>query len=445
MNACRLHVIATLVIAGLGISTHAAADEAPLPRPLDAEAAVRLAVERSEGPRAADAMARAAVVLGDAESRLPDPEVMAEAWQVPIARPWAVADANMLSISVRQTLPAPGVLGARRAAREAESRAATAVGKDRARTVARDAGHAFVDLQSAEARRVSHLAHRDVAARLVTVARARLGTAAGRLTDVTQAEVERARLEADVAVEGAMVTRAVARLNGLLRRPTDAPVEPAPLGDAETIALPLEHVLALAEANRPELAGTRARRESEEAAHEAASREAKIPAVTVGAGWFAPTSLMPFHGYGVSVAATLPWVWGGARTRAEAARAQASAAGHELGEQRAQLRTEVASSMADAQAAAARVAVLATRAKPAADAALEATLSAYQSGQGDAMAVFRAEKDMVEIDVAIVEARTMLAHALVDVDAAAGTRVPRARLDLRALGGADHGHAGGAP
>lgn len=101
--------------------------------------------------------------------------------------------------------------------------------------------------------------------------------------------------------------------------------------------------------------------------------------------------------------------------------------------------------MADAQAAAARVAVLATRAKPAADAALEATLSAYQSGQGDAMAVFRAEKDMVEIDVAIVEARTMLAHALVDVDAAAGTRVPRARLDLRALGGADHGHAGGAP
>jgi outer membrane protein TolC len=371
---------------------------------------------------------------------------MAEAWQIPVTRPWALGDANMISVSVRQTLPAPGVLDARRAARDAEARVAEAGGRERALAVAREAGHAFVDLQSAEAKRVSHLAHRDVATRLVTIARARLGTAAGRLTDVTQADVERARLEADVAVESAMVTRATARLNGLLRRPIDAAITPVPLGAPETLATPFDQVVAVAEASRPELAGTRARRAAEEATSDAATREAKVPAFTVGAGWFAPTTLMPFHGYGVSASATLPWVWGGARARAEASRAQARAAGFELSDRRAQLRTEIGAALADVQVAALRVSVLSARAKPAADAALEAALSAYQSGQAEAMALFRSEKDVVEIDVALADARTMLAHALVDVDAAAGARLPRVRLDARSVTeDAAHDHAAASP
>ncbi len=444
MKTCTTHAIAA-TIAMLVLIPEPARAEPPdaLPRPLDATTAVKLAVERSDSVRATSASAQAARAMGDAESRLPDPEIMGEVWQLPFSRPLAVSDSNMIAVWVRQTIPAPGVLSRRQTAREAEARAVESGGKDRARVIAREAGHAYVDLQSAEAKRASHVAHRDVAVRLATIARARLGTAAGRLTDVTQAEVERARLDADVAVEGAMVVRATARLNGLLRRRVDAPIEPLPLGAPETITLGPEQVAAMAEANRPELAATRARREAEDASREAASREANIPAFNVGAGWFAPTTMMPFHGYGVSVGATLPWVWGGARARANASEAASRAAGHELSEMRAQLRTEVAASLADVHAAAQRVAVLSAHAKPAADAALEVALASYQSGQGDALSLFRAEKDVVEIDVALVEARTMLAHALVDVDAAAGIHVPRVRLDAKAESAA-HQH-GGAP
>lgn len=442
MVRCILHLSTLLLVASA--TTRARADDA-VPRPLDAATAVRLAVERSDIGRATSASAEATRAAGDAESRLPDPEVMAEAWQVPLSRPYALGDAGMVAVWIRQTLPAPGVRARREAGREAEARASLATGRDRLRLLARDAAHAFVDLQSAEVKRASHVAHRDVAARLVTLARARLGTPAGRLTDVTQAEVERARLEADVAVEGAMVLRATARLNGLLRRPDAATIEPTPLPDPETVASTTSPTAALpvAESNRGALAASRARREAGDAMRDAARREAAVPSFTVGAGWFAPTAMMPFHGYGLSVGATLPWIWGGARARARASEAESRAATHELAEGRAEVRTEVAAAFADVHAAALRVAVLSARAKPAADAGLEAALVAYQSGQGDAAALFRAEKDVVEVDVAIVEARTMLAHALVDVDAAVGAPVPRARLDVQATAAAfdsNHGH-----
>ena len=122
-----------------------------------------------------------------------------------------------------------------------------------------------------------------------------------------------------------------------------------------------------------------------------------------------------------------------ARAGATACGALGRGWGSELSEQRALLRTEVAVALADVQATAARVAVLAARAKPAADASLEVALSAYQSGQGDVMALLRAEKDVVEVDVAVVDARTMLAHALVDVDAATGASLPRVPLDVAAV------------
>lgn len=434
MVRCILHSFTLFLALILGAPTPARADDAAVPRPLDAPTAVRLVVERSDIGRAASASAEATRAAGDAESRLPDPEVMAEAWQVPLSRPYALGDSSMVAVWLRQTLPAPGVRSRREAGREAEARASIATGRDRLRLLARDAGHAFVDLQSAEVKRASHVAHRDVAVRLVTIARARLGTPAGRLTDVTQAEVERARLDADVAVESAMVLRATARLNGFLRRHEGAPIEPTPLPEPETVAPTTSPTAALplAESNRAALAASRARREAGDAMRDAAQREAAIPSFTVGAGWFAPTMTMPFHGYGLSVGATLPWIWGGARARGRASEAESRAAAHELAEGRAEVRTEVAAAFADVHAAALRVAVLSARAKPAADAGLEAALVAYQSGQGDATALFRAEKDVVEIDVAVVEARATLAHALVDLDAAVGAPVPRVRLDVQA-------------
>lgn len=451
MVSCSLHVLARppRVLAALGVAlaawvtagaahaqAQAQAQDRELPQPLDRKSAMRIAAQRSQGAAAAHASARASRELAHAERKLPDPEVMAEAWQVPLSRPLAFGDASMVSVGVRQTLPAPGVLGARAEAREAEARAQEAMATDRARSIAREAGHAFVDVQLAHARHASHTTHLDVAARVVAIAQARLSSGAGRLADVAEAELETARLEADVAMEGERIVRAQSRLNGLLRRAFDAPLATTPLGEAETVAINESQVAGLAAANRPELGSARARKAAETASADAASREAAVPTFTVGAGWFAPTTTMPFHGYGLTLGATLPWLWGSASARSRAATESAKAAAEEAGELENQVRTEAAAALADVRAASRRLAVLRTRAKPAADAALEVALAGYQSGQLDAGMLVRVEKDVVETDIAILEAHAELAHALVDADWAAGRDLPRAPVSPATQGGA---------
>lgn len=428
MISCKLHLFcATLCALSLAIACPARADE-DVPQPLDMKTAIRIAKNKSQAVSSARAMAQSSRLLGDAEGRLPDPEVMAEAWQVPVERPLALRDASMVSVGVRQSFPAPGVLSSRTEAREADARVYDAALVDRARTVERDTAHAFVDLQVASARHAAHAAHRDVASQLVTLARARMSAAGGRLTDLTQAQAEQARLEADVTLEAAMIDRARAKLNGLLRRPMGAPLVTAPLSEAETVTVDEAHAAALAETHRPEIASARMRRAASEANARAASSEASLPTFTVGAAWYAPTTLMPFHGYGVSVGATIPWLWGSARTRERAATTQATAEAENAGEIANQARVEAASALTEVRARQRHLLVLTKSAKPASDAAFEASLTAYQAGQGDASAVLRMQKDVSEVDVAVVEARAALAHALADLDWAVGTDVPHVPL-----------------
>lgn len=416
---------------------------ADIPQPLDRTTAITIAVERSRGATASRATAAASRTLAKAEGRLPDPEVSAEAWQVPALRPLAFGDASMISFWLRQTIPAPGTRASRSEVREGEAEQADAVATDRARTVAREAAHAFVDVQMAEARHASHVAHRDVAERIVALAEARLGTAGGRAVDVSSAQVERAKLDADVALEARRIERAHAKLNGLLWRPLDASLVTVSLGDPEGVTLDRARAFTLAAAHRPELRQVRARLTAAEASMHAERREATLPTFTVGAGYFVPTSLMPSHGYGFSASATLPWIWGSASDRARAASSEVLGATHEEAELENAIRTESATALAEVQAATARLAVLRSRAKPAADAALGFALTAYQSGQGDATALLRAERDLVEIDIAIVEARAELAHSLAELDWVLGTPPPRvAVVDAeRGLGASDEGGA----
>src|SRR5262245_50506461 len=72
--------------------------------------------------QAAERAARAEELSGEAAERLPAPELMLEVWRVPISRPYALDDADMIRLGVEQELPAPGERAARR--RAAELRAA---------------------------------------------------------------------------------------------------------------------------------------------------------------------------------------------------------------------------------------------------------------------------------------------------------------------------------
>jgi outer membrane protein TolC len=432
-------LLAILLAASCASAAQTALAEAP--PPIDGLAAtadrttiIREALARSPGLKAAAQRVRSIRSTSRAEGRLPDPELMFQVWQVPFAHPVSFVDSQMIMAGVSQTFPAPGSLSARAEARDHAASAEEAMLADRARDLVRDVQHAYADLTEASARHHAHLEHRGVGARLVTAAQARQA-AGGPLDDVTQADLMLARLDADVAAEVASVARAKARLNGFLARPFDAPLADPQPGEPTTVTTAPDALVQLALRSRPDLRAADARIEGERSALTSSERESSLPSFTLGASYFAPTTNMPFHGYGVSASMTLPWVWGGNAQKEEAQRALVEASNYDAGDARLRIGVDVGTAAATARAAGERLRALRNGALPAAKRALDVTFATYGAGRGDLLGVLRAEQAVVDTDIDIVAARASLDHALADLDWAVGTLLPRTPLDAQPAAG----------
>jgi outer membrane protein TolC len=245
---------------------------------------------------------------------------------------------------------------------------------------------------------------------------------------VTQAEVEASRMEADVAGDGALHDSARARINALLAREPDAPLGEPVQEPARVPAERLADSIAHARAARPELRGAAADREAQAAEARATAREATWPSFSVAALYFTPTEATPDHGYGFNASMTLPWLWGAADRRADAARASLAASTTAAEGAHVVVDAEVAAAAAASRSAGGRLGVLEARALPAAQRAFDAVWSGYESSRGDILAVLAAERALIDVKEQIVMARASLDHALADLDAAVGAPVPRAPL-----------------
>jgi outer membrane protein TolC len=399
-------------------------------RSVDRASIVHEVLARNPGLKADAERVRAMRSMSRAEARLPDPEVMFQTWQVPFEHPVSLRDSQMVMAGVVQTFPAPGSLSARAEARDQSALAEEAMLSDHARDLVRDAQHAYADLTEAVSQHRAHVEHHGVAARLESAAEARQA-GGGSLDDVAQAQLEIARLDADIAAEAASVTRAKARLNGFLARPFDAPIADPEPSEAETATTTPDALAELAARSRPDLRAANSRIEAERAALTSAEREASLPSFTVGAYYFAPTTNMPLHGYGLSASMTLPWIWGGGAGKAEAQRAIEQASRFDAAEARLHVAVDVATASASVRAASERLRVLRGGARPAAKRALDVTFATYASGRGDLLGVLRAQQAVVDTEIDIVMARASLDHALADLDWAVGTLLPRAPLASR--------------
>jgi outer membrane protein TolC len=284
-----------------------------------------------------------------------------------------------------------------------------------------------VDYAEANKRHQIHKEHLAVAQRVVELSHARQA-AGGSLADIAQAEVEAARMEADVVTDGALAESARARINAMLARPTDAPlgqpVEDPPRIPAGTTA----DLITRARTQRLEVRSAQAARDASAAASRASEREATWPSFSVAALYFAPTQAVPEHGYGFNASMSLPWLWGAADRKREAARAAQAAASSSAEGAHISVDVEVATAAASTQSAARRLAVLQLSALPATERAFDAAWSGYETGRGDILGVLAAERALIDAKEQIVMARASLDHALADLDAAVGAPVQRAPL-----------------
>lgn len=412
----------------LALSLLLAAAPDALPEPLTLDALQAAARAANPGLRALAHRKAGVAQQGEAAGALPSPELMAQVWRPPLDQPWNLYESSMVMVTLSQRFPGWGVRGAKQEAFEAaasvEDARAAALGLELDRAVA----NTFVDYREALARHGVHSKHLEVLSRIVEVAQARV-TSGGKLDDVAQAERAKARLEADVAVEGAGISRATTRLNALLGRDATQPFgQPAPR-PVETVRASVDELLAAALSARPERRQADGLGKQQAAQAHAAKQEALAPGVSLGLSYFPPIRMAPSHGLGLSVGVELPWLWGGKAAGRAAEETLGEAAREAVADADYRVRVEVASSLAVVREATVRIEALEKTAQPAAERAFDTAFASYRSGQGDVMTVLDAQKDIVELRVAVVEARATLEHALADLDWAVGGHAPRVPLE----------------
>ena len=404
--------------------------DARLQQPVDRRIVQRAALQRNPAIRVSERRASAMKAAAKAEGGLPSPELMGEVWQVPFSRPTAF-DSQMIMVRVTQSFPAPGVLAAKEQSVAAQANEELAMAEDKGRMIMREAGRAFSDYVESFARYRVQRAQLNAARRVVAVAQARHAVA-GPLIDLTRAEVDLARVQAEVAAEATVLEGAKARLNALLAREPGAsfgePAEPEPMVPAVDIAT----LLSKAKAVRPELKQAQAQQETRAYAARAAEREATWPSFTAGALYFPPTSAMPHHGYGASVSMSLPWLWGAAGHRKEAETELLGAASINVEAARIPINAEVVAADATTRTSAVRLQILRDQALPASRRSFDVARAGFESGRIDLTAVLDARRAVFEIEREAIAARADLERALTDLEAAVGAEVP-----LRPLGPLD--------
>ncbi len=407
-----------------------AGQEAPLglgDGPLAREALVQAAVGRDPMGRAQRARAAALLAGAQAEGALPPPEVEAQMWNAPLARPWSLNASEMLMVALRQSFPAAGVRGARGRAQAAEAEAAVAQSLDRARTVAREVGTAWAELVGSAAHHRVHARHLGLMESMLTVAQSRYATGAAGIEEVLRLQAERARVLRDLTRFDGDRTRAERGLNALLRRDPEAPLGQAPEAVVERVPLPLSELLGRALRVRPEVAAARHRVEAARHRVEGARAEATRPMWTAGVSYMQDPMMRP--GYGLSAGMTLPWLSAGGSHRQREAAAMVEAELAEAEGLTVRVQSEVSDAFVRMESLVRELEVLRGAALPAAGRSVDAAVDAYRTARGSLLACLDAARMILDLRMEEADLVMRLSRALNDLDAAVGQPLPRVAVE----------------
>jgi cobalt-zinc-cadmium efflux system outer membrane protein len=396
-------------------------DDAALGRSARLDTILRLALDRNRDVAEDQARVRAAEARGHAATRLPDLEAKYEQWGVPLARPYALDQANTVMLGVRQTFPAWGSLEARGRAAAEETARARDTSRARRQEIAAQVKRTYASYYAADQELRLHLEHVGLTSRVLELARLNVRTGHGSLQDVLRMELELTRLHADVAHLEGQQRSSRALLNALMDRPPDAPLgPPEDLSVTATTDVPgLEKSI---DTNRPEVvAATHGVRRSE-ALLDGARRSARFPDVMVGVDyWYMPTLPDFHHAYGAMVGINLPWL--SARRRDEEREAEETVLGdrHALESTKNVVRYQLRDAAARVESARQSFAIIDQDLLAQAKRSLEATEAAYAVGQGDAVGLLDALRSYLQVRIERVRALMELASGQADLERAAGT------------------------
>jgi outer membrane protein TolC len=407
--------------------------DAELAARLDRVAVVRAVVARSPGLRARAFRVRSMVAGARASGALPPPMAMATLWQAPLHVPFVYGDGSMLMLGLSQSFPPPAALEAEARAAVEDARGEAAMLAFQERDLVQRTDLLLVDLGEATGKLRALDDQRRLLAQMAETARARMSTGGTALADVARAQLEIAKLERDVAMARSDRSRARAELNALLGRPVDAPLADLDELPLETIATSSEEIVTKARANRAEIAISASNERRESLRAEAAASRASRPEMAVGVNYgLARQSGMP-DSWGATFSMSLPWLSPAYRAQEEAATLARSAAHLDGDAARVDLDREIGGTAARIDAALRQLAILDTVVVPATQRAIEATRAGYATGGSDVVGWLDAMRARLDTSLARVLVRAELARAVVDLERAAGTELPRRTVTEKEL------------
>ena len=345
--------------------------------------------------------AEAALARVGTAGRFPDPMFKTEFWDMRAARNSALPEnVGTVKYSVEQTVPLWGKRELERKMAKAEAGSAA----DQRRAVetellARIKTVFASSYATNEAIGINQELLGSVAA-VARVAESRYGQGRGNQQDVVTAEVERGRLQAELARLEGERRGWIAQLNALLNRPAGAPLATPqalrPVPDAG--AMPLAELLERARRDNPQLA-------AEQATITAAEQNAELvrrnwyPDPTFGFTVFDEdgSNGRQFGGYEAMISFSVPLQWGLRRAQEQEALAKAAASRTRREATAADLRGQLEQAWWGLDAARRGERILRDINIPQSDVVLQSALAGYELGRSDLPSVLLAEQAVLRV------------------------------------------------
>lgn len=360
-----------------------------------------------------------------ASGRLDAPELQYQQWAVPLARPYALNQANMIMLGVRQRIRLGDV---REAEREIERAATHTEQSLRAITreeLLRELRLANVAYARAYEERALHVAHAALVSETLGLAEIAYGSGLTSQAALLEGRAMLAELQAEIGAIDADLDNARLSLNALTGRDLDAEVGPpctmqTPAVQPSAAPLPEPD-------NKPELQVATQRVNERRARLALEQRRLNTPELMVGVDYMAmPDSGQPF-GYGAMVSMSLPWLQAGRKSSEKAATLALRESEIERGFAERVAQVDVRRALVSARAADATRRSIEGELLPAALQRCEALRIALTSDQARASDVLAALSDLLNARIALVRAGARQREAQIELARALGSTAPAQR------------------
>ena len=337
-------------------------------------------------------------------------------------------------VSLEQVFPWPTALSASAGAAAARARAAGEAFAATELAATEQIEAAYWDLWAIRAAQGSHTEHLSVIDGLSEVLRARVEVGTAGLADLQQVDLSRARLDSAIQTMHAEEHIAAATLRGLLGLRETIPVPTSDTPPAVALPEGSDEQLFSAAMSHPHIAQAAAQADAA-ADTVRLARSRRMPGLSLSAGW-TPIGDTPAHSSGhademgrdalsVGMGLSLP-LWqrtytadiAAARALVSAAEADHDTVAVSLTEAVLQWRVRVTDS-------ARRVAITQDTLLPQAEAAYASLLGGYTTGDSPVAQVLLAQRDLLELTVALDNARADHARAWAGLERACGQPIPR--------------------